>query len=489
MKKAVVIGAGFSGLAAATELSAKGLHVTLVEKHDQTGGRARTFKTEGFTFDMGPSWYWMPDVFDDYFESYGKKVSDYYTLKRLDPSYRVFWSDDQWDIPASQKELEQLFESVEAGAGKQLRAFVLDAEKKYRIAMSDLVYKPGKSILEFVDARTVTAAFSLDLFTPIAKQIRKYVQHPKLAQLLEFPSLFLGSTPQKIPALYSIMNYADIALGTWYPMGGMGEIAKAMTALAQEKGVELKLNTSVLHIVDQGGRVSGLETDQGFIPADVVVAAGDYAHMESLLKPDARNYTSKYWSERTMAPSALLFYLGINRKVKGLLHHNLFFDESFADHAAEIYTHPAWPEKPLFYACVPSITDPGVAPEGSENIFLLVPLAPGLTPDNEEIRNRYLQKLLDRIEQHTGERLHENIVYQRSYAMSDFEKDYSALRGNAYGLANTLMQTAILKPKIFNKRLSNLFYAGQLTVPGPGVPPSLISGKISAQLAQESLIA
>ncbi len=487
MKKAIVIGAGFAGLSAATELANQGFQVSLFERHAQAGGRARRIDSDGFTFDMGPSWYWMPDVFDNYFARYGKKTSDYYNLVRLDPSYRVFWPDDKWDIPASMEELEKLFESTEVGAAENLKKFIADGKYKYEVAMTDLVFKPGNSIVEFVDRRVLKAMFQLELFTPISKQIRKYFKHPKLIELQEFPSLFLGAIPAKTPALYSMMNYADMALGTWYPMGGMGKIVDGMVSLAKEKGVTFHFNANITAIETNSKRATGINVDGGTINADVIVAAGDYHHMEELLPANKRNYSDRYWEKRVMAPSSLLFYLGVSEKLENLKHHNLFFDESFADHAKEIYSDPAWPKSPLFYACVPSKTDPSVAPSGQENLFLLVPLAPGLSPDSEEKREEYYQLIMNRLEKKTGQDVRGKVIFKKSYAMSNFETDYNAFKGNAYGLANTLMQTAFLKPKMLNKNLKGLAYAGQLTVPGPGVPPSLISGYIAANLLKSKV--
>lgn len=458
----------------------KGHEVTVVERHSVPGGRARVFSAEGFQFDMGPSWYWMPDVFDEYFARYGKKTSDYYDLIRLDPSYRVFWPDDQWDIPAGMRELEHLFESTEQGSAERLREFLRDAAVKYGISMGELIYKPGKSVLEFVDFRLLRQAMRLSLFSSVSAHIRNYFSHPKLIELLEFPVLFLGALPEETPALYSIMNHADLTLGTWYPMGGMGKITEAMHQLAEELGVSFEFNVNVEEITLVDGKATGIIANGKTIAADAVIAAGDYHHMEELLPQSVRNYTPGYWEKRVMAPSCLIFYIGTSQKITGLKHHNLFFDESFRQHGNEIYRQPSWPTKPLFYTCVPSITDPSVAPEGCENLFVLIPLAPGLPGDDEAIRENYFNQVMDRLEKRSGSSIRKHIVFKRSYCTSDFSRDYNAFKGNAYGLANTLGQTAIFKPRIDNKRTKGLFYAGQLTVPGPGVPPALISGNIAA---------
>ena len=482
-KKIIVIGSGFAGLSAACHLAADGFEVTVLEKNAVPGGRARKFDAEGFMFDMGPSWYWMPDVFEQFFAHFGKKVSDYYDLKRLDPSYVVwFGPDDRMDVPAGMPELEAMFEQYEPGSSARLRHFLKEAEYKYRVGMNEFVQKPGNSLLEFADWRVVSSVFRLQMLTSMSKHVRSLFKNEKLVKLLEFPVLFLGATPQKTPALYSLMNYADMALGTWYPMGGMFRIVEGMVAVAEELGVKIELNREVSNICVPNGHATEVRTVQGHsFAADVVIGAADYHHIDTqLLDSRTRSYSDEYWQTRTMAPSCLLYYLGVNKRLENLEHHNLFFDEDFGRHAQEIYESPQWPEKPLFYVSVPSKTDPAVAPAGCENLFLLIPVAPGLE-DTPAIRERYYDLTMERLERLTGQNIREHVVYKRSFAHADFVADYHAFKGNAYGLANTLLQTAILKPKMKSRRVKNLYFTGQLTVPGPGVPPSIISGQVVAR--------
>jgi len=485
-KKVTIIGAGFAGLAAATCLAKQNFEVTILEKNSIAGGRARKFEASGFTFDMGPSWYWMPDVFDEYFALFGKKTSDYYDLKRLDPSYKVVFGENQiMDVPAQMQELEAMFERYEPGSSKNLRKFLAEAKYKYQVGMGEFVHKPSLSIMEFADFRIVKSLFKLQMFTSISKHIRKLFKNEKLIQLLEFPVLFLGATPENTPAMYSLMNYADISLGTWYPMGGMHKIIEGMVDLAKEMGVEIILNQEVERINIEENEVVSVTTASHTFLTDILVGGADYHHVEQhLLPPTHRTYTEGYWQKRTMAPSSLLFYLGINKRLKNLKHHNLFFDEDFKKHAYEIYESPQWPDAPLFYVCMPSATDNNIAPDGCENVFLLIPVAPGLE-DSEEIREKYYKMVMERLENLTGQRIEDAVIYKRSYAHRDFEKDYHAFRGNAYGLANTLLQTAFLKPKMKSNKVKNLFYTGQLTTPGPGVPPSLISGQVVAQFINQ----
>ncbi len=481
-KSVIVIGSGFAGLSAATSMANEGWDVTVLEKLSTPGGRARQWKEDGFTFDMGPSFYWMPDVFDRYFARFGKKTSDYYQLHRLDPSYRIYWKDGNTDMPADYTELQQVFESIEPGSSRQLDKFLHGAAYKYDTGINKLVYKPGQSLSEFMDWQTISGVLKLDVFSSIKNHIAKYFRHPKLRQMMEFPVLFLGALPEDTPALYSLMNYADIKGGTWYPEGGMYAVVDAMYRLALEKGVQFRFGEEVKEIVVENTKVKKVVTAGNFYEATVVISGADYNFTESkLLTPKYRAYSEKYWSKRTMAPSCLMYYVGLNKKLKHPVHHMLFFDVPFDLHGKEIYKTPNWPSEPLFYVSVSSITNKSVAPEGHENIVFLIPVASGLEGDTAELRERYFQQIVRRMENHLGESIMEHVVYKKTYSVSDFEGDYNSFKGNAYGLANTLRQTAIFRPSCRSRKVKNLFFTGQLTVPGPGVPPSLISGEVVAK--------
>ena len=481
-KKAIVIGAGFSGLSAACELAKNGIDVTVFEKNESAGGRASVFSEDGFTFDMGPSWYWMPDIFEWFFDQYGKQPSDFYELVRIDPGYRIFFSKDEvTDVPASQENLFDLFESIEPGAAIQLDKFLKDAALKYEVGMRDLVFKPCNSVLEFADLRILKNMFRMQLFSSLGKEVNRKFKDEKLRKILKFPVYFLGALPSNTPALYSILNYADLVLGTWYPMGGMYKIIEGMQKIAEDLGVKFKFNSPVEEVVTQNGIVEGIITQDQFILSDYVIASADYQHVEKkMLTGKEKNYSEDYWHKKVFAPSCLIYFLGIKGRVKNLLHHNLFFDQSFEVFADEIYKSPRWPSNPLFYVSAPTKTDASVAPEGDENLFILIPVAPGLI-DSDAIREKYFSLVMNRLELFTGENIRERIIVKKSFAPSDFKRRYNAYKGNAYGLANTLMQTAIFKPAMRNRKLRNLFYAGQLTVPGPGVPPAIISGHIAAK--------
>lgn len=482
VKRVIVIGSGFAGLSAAACLAHEGFEVTVFEKNATAGGRARQFQRDGYTFDMGPSWYWMPDVFERFFNRFGKHAADYYKLERLDPSYRIYFAkNDFMDVPAGIEPLTRFFEEIEPGSGSALKEFLKESEHKYAMGMQSLVYKPGLSFRELADISLLKNALRLHIFQSLSRYVRKFFKDPRLISMLEFPVLFLGAPAQKIPALYSLMNYADMALGTWYPKGGMYKVVEAMTSIALEQGVTFSFNSPITSIQIAHGMASGVTVKDKFHAADFIVGAADYQHIENdLLDASVRQYSERYWEERTLAPSCLIFYVGLNKRVAHLLHHTLFFDENLDKHLAEIYTDPRWPTAPQFYVSCPSKTDDSVAPDGCENLFILIPVAPGLR-DEAPLREKYFNMVMRRIEAITGEDLLPHVVFRQSYAHNDFSSDYNAFKGNAYGLANTWRQTANLKPRMASAKVKNLFFAGQLTAPGPGVPPAIISGQVAAE--------
>lgn len=480
-----VIGSGFSSLSAACYLAREGFRVQVFEKNEQIGGRASQFKKEGFTFDMGPSWYWMPDIFEKFFAEFGKKPSDYYQLDKLDPAYQIVFEDEVVSIGDSMEKICEEFERIEPGSSGPLRKFIDKARQNYDIAINKMVYKPGRSPLELVSVETAMRVGQF--FSTISKDVRREFRNPKLISILEFPVLFLGAKPSDTPSFYSFMNYADFGLGTWHPRGGMYRIVEAMGSLAVSLGVEFHTESPVDEILVQDGRATGIRIGDSIIEADVVLSGADYRHTETLLPESSRQYKESYWSKRTFAPSSLLYYVGFDRKLEGVRHHNLFFDTDFEQHAREIYDDPKWPEAPLFYVNFPSVTDPEMAPEGKETGFFLLPLAPGLE-DSPELRETYFWKMIDRLEARTSQTVRNNIIFKESFCVSDFIDRYNSYKGNAYGMANTLRQTAFLRPGLQSKKVRGLYFTGQLTVPGPGVPPSLISGKLVSELIQKNAL-
>ena len=478
----IIVGSGFAGLSAASFMAKAGWNVTVIEKNNGPGGRAGQLKENGFTFDRGPSWYWMPDVFERYFEQFEKKVSDYYSLNRLDPSYRIYWNDGFTDIPAHYDAFKKMTEEFEPGASQQLEKYLDEAAYKYKVGINKLVHKPGRSFAEFIDRDVIKGIFRLNVFTSIKKHIYKHFKNPRLRQIMEFPVLFLGALPENTPALYSLMNYADIKGGTWYPKGGMFSVVKAIHKLALELGVKFCFNEEVKEIVIQQNAARKIVTDRNVYEADVIISGADYHYTEDKLLPENyRSYSETYWEKRVMAPSCLLYFVGLNKKLEKVIHHSLFFDVPFEQHAREIYDKPQWPSDPLFYVSVNSVTDNTVAPDGCDNMVLLIPIASGLPDDTETLREKYFQQIIRRMENHTGQSILDAVIYKKTFSVSDFVKEYNSFRGNAYGLANTLMQTALFKPSCKSQKVKNLFYTGQLTVPGPGVPPCLISGEVVAK--------
>ena len=480
IKKITIIGSGFSALAASAYLAQSGHDVTVYEKNATIGGRARQLKREGFTFDMGPSWYWMPDVFERFFADFGKKTTDYYELIKLSPAYRVYYGiDDFISIADNLADIIIAFEAIEKGSGKILNEFMAEAKSNYDIAIKDLVYRPGVSPLELITMETAMKVGQF--FSNISKDVRKKFKNERLIQILEFPVLFLGAKPSDTPSFYSFMNYADFGLGTWHPKTGMFDVVRGMESLARELGVKFQTNSNIEKIIVKNKTAVALQVNGEIIASDLILSGADYHHTETLLDQEHRAYSEKYWDSRVFAPSSLLFYVGFNKKIENISHHALFFDVDFYQHAKDIYDEPQWPKEPLFYANFPSVTDKTAAPEGMESGFFLVPLAPGIN-DTEALREEYFDKIINRFETLTQQSVKNNIIFKQSFCKNDFVSEYNSYKGNAYGMANTLLQTAFLRPKLKSKKVKNLYFTGQLTVPGPGVPPALISGKLVSEL-------
>ncbi|NNJ89737.1 MAG: phytoene desaturase, partial [Eudoraea sp.] len=464
-KKVVIIGSGFSSLSAACYLAKAGFEVSLYEKNKTVGGRAGQLVKQGFTFDIGPSWYWMPDIFERFFNDFGKSTADYYELDKLSPAYKIFFSDDVITIGDSMDKICAEFDRIEVGSSKYLRKFIAKAQENYDIAINKIVYRPGLSPFELV---TKDTALRVDqFFKTISGQVRKQFKNPKLIATLEFPVLFLGAKPSKTPSFYSFMNFADFGLGTWHPKGGMYKIIEGMKSLAEELGVDIHTGHAVEKIVVEKGQANGIRVNNTSIPADFILSGADYHHSETLLDPEYRQYSEAYWDAKTFAPSSLLFYVGFNKKLQNIEHHNLFFDTDFERHAEEIYDEPKWPTEPLFYVNFPSVTDKSMAPEGCETGFFLVPIAPDLE-DTPALRQQYFDIILKRLEVRTNQKIENNIIFKESFCVNDFKEQYNSYKGNAYGMANTLLQTAFLRPGLKSKKVKDLYFTGQLTVPGPG---------------------
>lgn len=486
-KKAVVVGGGFGGLSSAALLAKEGWDVTLVEKLETLGGRARHWKSDGFTFDLGPSWYLMPEVFERFFSLFGKERKDYFNLLPLDPYYKVFFGDDDTAVlSARQEENSALFESFEEGGGEALTRYLEQATYKYEVAMKEFLYKDYKHLSQFFNKRIMTEGLRLGIFRKLDKFVGTYFSDRRARQILEYAMVFLGTNPIDAPAIYSIMSHVDLSLGVFFPDDGMAGAAQGFVKLCEEEGVTLVTGEEVTEIVTEGRKAVAVQTTKHRYEADIVVSGADYHHMDSeVLSDENSQYSFRYWENRVVAPSMFIVYLGINRKLKNLEHHNLYFAENWQTHFDTIFKDPSWPEEPCFYLSCISKTDPKSAPPGKENVFLLVPVAPGLE-DTDEQREAYLAHVLAHVKRVTGEDLTKDVAVQRVYTHRDFKEDYHAFKGTALGLSHTLMQTAIFRPTNRSKKVENLFYTGQYTHPGVGVPMVLIASEILAEVVRNS---
>lgn len=482
--KTVIVGAGFGGLSAAALLAQQGVDVEVVEKNEQVGGRAGVYREGGFSFDMGPSWYLMPDVYEKFFAAFGKRPADLYPLKRLDPAYRVFFGDgDTVDIRADLTQDYALFDSFEEGGGKKLEAYLDSARDIYDLSINEFLYRDYRSIFDFLSGRLILQGSRLHLFESLDTFVRRHFESDHARKIVQYSIGFLGGSPRNTPSFYHIMSHIDMTMGVWYPAGGMRAVVEAIAPLARSHGAEIALDEPVTRIETAGKTATGVVTPTGRRDADVVLVNADYAHAElDLLGPAHRTYQEKYWHSRVLAPSAFVVYLGLDRRVPGLAHHTLFLDRDWEAGFDRIFDpkKAAWPENPSYYVNVPSKTDPTAAPAGGEALFILVPLAPGLE-DTPALRENLYARILDDLEARLGEDLRDAVVVKRIFALDDFAERYNAYRGTALGLSHTLLQTALWRPAHQSRRVENLYYTGQYTHPGIGVPMTLISSTIVAQ--------
>lgn len=485
--KIIVIGAGYSGLSISALLARDGHQVTLLEKHEQVGGRARMIHEQGYAFDMGPSWYMMPEVFEDFFAKFGKKPSDYYELTQLDPHYRIFFAGQETIdlVPDLEKNLD-LFEKIEPGSSKRFQAYLARAKRLYDLSMKHFIYRSYEKMGDLIDKSFLKMGFSLDYFASLDRLLKKYFKDERLYKILSYTMVFLGGDPKNTPGIYSLMSHVDFNLGVWYPKGGMNAVAKGIAQLATEQGVEVIYNQDVQKILAENGHATGVQTQDKTYHADLVIMAGDYHHAEQvLLDQPHQSYTSSYWENRTMAPSAFILYLGIDKQLPQLDHHNLFLANDWEEHFDEIFRNPGWPDKPSYYICNPNKTEKGLAPEGKENLFVLVPVAAGLE-DTEELRNSYANKIIADLEQQLGESIANHVEVKKIYSQKNFYQDYYSYKGTALGLAHTLFQSAVFRPKQQSKKVNNLFYTGQYTHPGIGVPMVIIAAENLHQLISKN---
>lgn len=483
IKKAVVIGGGFGGLAASALLARRGHQVTLLEKNGQIGGRARSWESHGFRFDMGPSWYLMPEVFERFFRLFGEKREDYYDLVRLDPAYRVFFgSGEVVDVSSEREKAMALFDRFEKGGGERLGRYLDQAKYKYDVAVGEFLYRNYATLFDFFNRRIMVDGMRLNIFQRLDRFVGRYFEDRRARQILEYAMVFLGTSPVKAPALYSIMSHMDLDLGVYYPHGGLAAVARAIGRLAEQQGVDIRTDHPVERLEVTGGEVKAAVSRGERFPADAVLVNADYAFADSrLLERRYRSFSPAYWSRRIWAPSMFLLYIGTSRSLESMDHHNLYLAPDWHAHFRTIFDEPAWPEKPCFYVSCISKSDPDSVPGGGENVFVLVPVAPGLD-DSDERRESYAEHILSHVEAVTGQTIRDSIVVRRIYSHRDFTGDYNAFRGTALGLAHTLMQTAVFRPPLKSRKVRNLYYAGQYTHPGVGVPMVLIAAQVAAEL-------
>ncbi len=530
-KTAIIIGSGFGGLGTAALLGKAGYKVTVIEKNEMVGGRATVFeaafdtKTNSwqhvpesisgdeaqggsenskraaresaasagrsdnvalragsvFRFDRGPSWYLMPDVFEHFFNLLGEDVNKLLDLKKLTPSYRIFYKDlaQQVDIYSDLKKDLPTIEKIEKGAADALKRYLEQAGFQYEVAKDRFMYKNYDSIRDFFTKEMAVEGRKLSVLSNMDTYVRKYFKTEQLQKIMQYPLVFLGSSPYNTPAIYNIMSHIDFNMGVFYPQGGIYKITEALHEVGKKYGAEYIVNTPVEKIIVEDGRAVGVKAGRKVYKADIVISNGDIYHTErALLEKKDHQYSERYWKKRTLAPSALIMYLGIKGRLPSLTHHNLLFSRDWKKNFAEIFDRPQWPSDPSLYICAPSKTDPSVAPSGHENLFVLVPIASKLDYTPEELE-AYADKTLDTMERQMNlPGLRKKIVYKELFSVKDFASRYNTYGGSALGLAHTLKQTAIFRPNNIHKKVKNLYFVGAGTNPGIGMPVTLISSEL-----------
>jgi 1-hydroxy-2-isopentenylcarotenoid 3,4-desaturase len=484
----VIIGAGFGGLSAAALLARDGFDVTVIEKTEQPGGRASVYSEQGYNFDMGPSWYLMPDVYEKFFADFDKKPEDFFTLKKLNPLYRIFYYDKKvFDISADIEENYKLFDSFEEDGGEKLKEYLKSSQDLYDFSVNEMLFKDYRSVLDLLSGKLLLKSTKLRLWENLQHYVNNKFKSDEARKILEYAIGFLGGSPSNTPSFYHLVSHADLTLGVFYPQGGMREIVKAVKELAESYGAKFIFNESVKLLEVHDHIIKRVITSNGVYEPDLVVSNADYHHTEiDLLTPENRTYDVDYWEKKVLSPSAMVIYLGINRKVNGLAHHNLFLEKDWEDGFNSVFNPEmaAWPKHPSYYVNIPSLTDNNAAPDGCETIYILAPLAPGLE-DTTELREAFYNLIMDDLESKLGDKIRRDVVVKKIFALTDFEERYNAFKGTAFGLAHTLKQTALFRPTHKSNKVKNLYYTGQYTHPGIGVPMTMVSSQIISKEIKE----
>lgn len=477
----LIVGAGIGGLSLAALLAENGKQVTIIEKNSSPGGRARYYKEQGYTFDMGPSWYIMPDIYEKYFNNLGLNISDCYNLVRIDPSYRIFFKNsEKIDISSNLGENLKLFNTFEKNGGEKLKKYLEKAERDYKVAVDQLLMRDYDLLRNLVSGRLILDSLKLPLFGNIDDYISNIFTSEKAKRILEYSIGFIGGSPKNTPSIYYIMNYVDLNLGVWYPIGGIGKIVEKLFELCNKRGVNFLFNENVTKITTEKGTVTGVETSKENYKAEIVIVNADYPHSElNLLETSNRTYPKKYWDNKLFAPSALVIYIGLSKKIQNLVHHNLYLagDWNLSFNILYDLDDPEWPANVSYYVNVTSKTDPSISPKQGETIFILIP-TPENFSDTTEARELLYKKILQHIEKIIGEEIIGYEKVKRIFGPNDFVEDYNAFKGTSLGLVHTLTQSAIFRPSHRSKKIKNLYYNGHYTHPGIGIPLVLMSSQI-----------
>jgi phytoene desaturase len=475
--RVVIIGGGVGGLAVACLLAKAGRQVTVLEKNEQLGGRASLLGVGGFRFDTGPSWLLMRGVFEHFFALLDEPLENHLQLTKLTPSYRVFdaASGQQLDILSDLVRDAATFASVEPGADARLRQYLAQVAATNNLTLSRFLYTTFASKRELLIPKLIRS----QLLTSMHREAASFFADPLLQKTISYPAIFLGTSPYRAPALYGLLNHYLFNEGVWYPKGGMYSLVEALVRIGRRQGVVHRTNVAVTKINSTDGRANGVSTQHEQFPADIVISnAGKYHTETSLLGPEQRDHSPKYWQRRSWSPSALLLYLGVNRQYDSLAHHNLLFSKNWRRNLTDIFKSSDFPQDPSLYICAPSKTDATVAPKGYENLFVLAPVSAGLQYTQHQLET-FAESVLATLEtQMSLPNLRQHILYKRMFCVHDFAERFNSFKGTSLGLQHTLRQSALFRPSNTGKKVQGLYFVGADAHPGVGLPPVLISAEL-----------